>query len=147
MNLDSPLHCLTFNLQRATRALVRGFEEAVSGAGLTAPQFTTLALLSGFGPQGVGQLAARLGTDRTTLTRNLGRLAAAGSIAPAPGSDRRQNVWAITDPGRARLAQAMPVWRAYQARLVAALGADGATALMGDLARLTQATHPPKETS
>lgn len=146
MDLDSPLHCLTFTLQRTTRALVQGFEGAVAPAGLTAPQFTTLSLLAGFGPQGVGQLAARLGTDRTTLTRNLSRLAVMQAIAPAPGTDRRQNVWAITDAGRARLALAMPVWRAFQARLVAALGEDGAAALTGDLSRLSAAAHPRKET-
>jgi DNA-binding MarR family transcriptional regulator len=146
MDLDSPFHCLTFSLQRASRALVQGFEAAMAGAGLTAPQFTTLSLLAGFGPQGMGQLAARLGTDRTTLTRNLARLAASGSIAPAPGSDRRQNLWVITDTGRQRLAQAMPAWRAFQARLVAALGADGAEALMGELARLSTAAQPRRDT-
>jgi DNA-binding MarR family transcriptional regulator len=117
----------------------------MAAAGLTAPQFTTLSLLAGMGPMGVTQLAARLGTDRTTLTRNLARLAAMGTILPAPGTDRRQNIWAIAPEGRRRLAAAMPAWRDFQGRLVASLGEGGAEGLAATLSRLAKAAQPGKD--
>jgi DNA-binding MarR family transcriptional regulator len=136
MEFDRPLNCLTFNLQRATRSLVRGFEEAVREAGLTAPQFTTLALLDGFGEMSVGQIAERLGTERTTMTRNLELLADKGWIAPAAAEDQRMRAYALTEAGRRRLAAAMPAWRAYQRRLVEKLGQGQAHEFVETLRKL-----------
>lgn len=130
MDFQQPLNCLTFNLLRAARTLVRGFEEAVKESGLTAPQFSTLALLDGFGEMTVGQIAERVGAERTTMTRNLDLLAGKGWIAPVPSEDQRLRAYAITEAGRGRLAAAMPGWRAYQKRLVAALGPEAAEALI-----------------
>jgi DNA-binding MarR family transcriptional regulator len=124
MNLLHPLNCLTFNFLRAARKLGRGFEDRAKAAGLTSPQFTTLALLSGFGAMTVSQLAERMGTDRTTLTRNLDLMLAKGWIARAETDDLRQRAYQIADPGRDRLAAAMPAWIAYQTELVALLGDD-----------------------
>ncbi|MDH3264108.1 MAG: MarR family winged helix-turn-helix transcriptional regulator [Paracoccaceae bacterium] len=130
MDFRDPLNCVTFNLQRAVRSLVRGFEEAVRESGLTAPQFSTLALLEGFREMTVGQLAERVGAERTTMTRNLNLLAERGWIAPVAAEDQRLRAFATTEAGRARLEAAMPAWRDYQQRLVAALGPETAEALV-----------------
>ncbi len=130
MDFDHPLNCMTFNVQRAARSLVRDIEAAFKDTGLTAPQFSTLALLSGFGSQTVGQLADRLGTERTTLTRNLAVLAQKGWIAPVSSPDARLHAYDITEEGRAQLRAAMPAWRAFQQDLVARLGAEPSAALL-----------------
>jgi DNA-binding MarR family transcriptional regulator len=122
MDLMHPLNCLTFNLQRATRSLARGFEAAAKETGLTAPQFTTLALLDGFGEASVTQIAGKMGTDRTTMTRNLEVLARKGWIAEVASEDGRQHVWSLSDAGRRHLETAMPVWQAFQAGLVDQIG-------------------------
>lgn len=122
MDLTLPFNCLTFNLQRATRSLMRGFEAAAKDSGLTAPQFTTLSLMAGYGQVSVSRIADMMGTDRTTMTRNLGLLARKGWIAEVAAEDGRQHVWTLTDTGRERLASALPVWRAFQAALVDKIG-------------------------
>jgi DNA-binding MarR family transcriptional regulator len=136
MDLTHPLHCLTFQTQRAARSLVRGFEAAAKQAGLTAPQFTTLTLLAGFSETTVTQLAERLGTERTTLTRNLDVMARQGWIEEVAAEDQRLRVWRLTDDGRGKLSDAMPVWRVYQTDLIERLGPDRAEALLTTLKTL-----------
>lgn len=136
MDLSHPLNCLTFNLQRASRGLVRDLEAAAKSSGVTAPQFTTLSLISGFGELTVSQIAERMGTDRTTLTRNLAVMARKGWIVEAEVEDRRMRVWRLAAPGRKTLETALPVWRDFQAGLVEKLGADTATTLLTTLKRL-----------
>jgi DNA-binding MarR family transcriptional regulator len=132
-NLDHPLNCLTFNLQRAARAAMRGFELGAKASGMTVPQFTTMSLLAGFGGLSITQLAERLGTDRTTLTRNLGVMAKHGWITLEETDDQRLHVWKLTDIGRERVDQARPLWQAYQAELVQQIGEDDSNRLLATL--------------
>lgn len=136
MDLGHPLNCLTFNLQRASRNLVRGLEEAAKATGVTAPQFTTLSLIGGFGELTVSQIADRMGTDRTTLTRNLAVMARKGWIVEAEAEDKRLSVWRLSDEGRETLAAALPIWRTFQAGLVDRIGPETATTLLTTLTKL-----------
>jgi DNA-binding MarR family transcriptional regulator len=136
MNLMHPLNCLTFNFLKTARKLGRGFEERVKAMGLTSPQFSTLSMLSGYGAQTVSQLAERLGTDRTTLTRNLDLLLAKGWITRVETEDQRQHSVELSVPGRERLNAAMPAWAEYQAELVALLGEDFAQEALSRMKKL-----------
>lgn len=136
MDLSHPFNCLTFNLQRASRGLVRSFEEAARESGVTAPQFTTLSLIGGFGELTVTQIADRMGTDRTTLTRNLAVMARKGWIVEADADDRRLSVWRLSPQGRETLDAALPIWRRFQAGLVERIGPDTAETLLTTLKRL-----------
>jgi DNA-binding MarR family transcriptional regulator len=136
MDLNHPLNCLTFNLQRASRNLVRGFEASAKESGLTAPQFATMSLLAGYGQAQVTQLAEHLGTDRTTLTRNLDLLARKGWIEEVAAQDARLHLWTLTPLGRERLSAAIPIWQKYQAGLVERLGTTNAEDLLAILSRL-----------
>lgn len=128
--------CLTFNFQRSARSLARGFEAAVKHLGLTAPQFTSLSLLAGYGELTVSQIAEKIGTDRTTLTRNLELMRAKGWIAPAASEDLRLRAWGITPEGRVLLEAAMPAWREWQAHLVKTIGPDTARSLLAAMGKL-----------
>jgi len=136
MKLDHPANCLTFNLQRAARSLGRGFEQAAKSAGLTAPQFSTLAQLDGHGECSVSDLAEDLGTDRTTLTRNLDLMAAKGWIELAEAGDLRLRVWRLTKAGQCQLKEAMPAWTAWQAGVVGRLGEETAVTLLATVRTL-----------
>jgi DNA-binding MarR family transcriptional regulator len=136
MNLNHPTTCLTSGLMRLTRALNKGFDQAAAGLGMTSSQFTTLATLSGWGEMSVGDLATALGTDRTTLTRNMGVMQARGWVALVDSQDRRARVWALTDGGRVTLNAAMPIWQSWQAGLVDRLGPGGAVRFLETLKTL-----------
>ena len=94
---------------------MRGFEAAIQGAGLSAQQFKTLSMLSGHGERTVGQMAEQMGTDRTTMTRNLDLIATQGWIEGIDTEDRRLRLWQLMPAGRERLEAAMPEWQACQA--------------------------------
>ncbi|MCU0827218.1 MAG: MarR family winged helix-turn-helix transcriptional regulator [Tabrizicola sp.] len=136
MNLTSPATCLTHGLMRTARAVARGFEAEAASLGVTAPQFTVLARLSFMGPMTVTQIAAVVDTDRTTMSRNLAVMAERGWITQARADDRRERVWQLADDGRSTLAAVMPVWQAWQARLVERLGPETAEHLLTTLKTL-----------
>ncbi|OYX25777.1 MAG: hypothetical protein B7Z10_05210 [Rhodobacterales bacterium 32-66-7] len=136
MDLKHPEACLTHGLMRAARTLARGFEAEAASLGVSAPQFPVLARLSGMGAMSVGQIAVAVDADRTTISRNLAVMAQKGWIAEVATEDRRERVWDLTDAGRETLALAMPIWQAWQSRLVDRIGADAAVDLSKTLRTL-----------
>lgn len=105
--------CLCLHLQRAARAIARRFDEALRPFGLTNGQFSLLMALNRPEPPRIGDVAALLAMDRTTLTANLKPLERRGLLAiVVDESDRRSRRLRLTDAGRDRLAEALPAWRA-----------------------------------
>ncbi|WP_425358040.1 MarR family winged helix-turn-helix transcriptional regulator [Notoacmeibacter marinus] len=104
--------CLCLHLQRAARAIARRFDEALRPFSLTNGQFSLLMALNRPEPPRIGDIAALLAMDRTTLTANLKPLARSGMLKVlVDDSDRRGRRLRLTDAGRDRLAQALPAWR------------------------------------
>lgn len=103
--------CLCLHAQRAARVLARRFDEALRPAGLTNGQFSMLMSMNRPGPVRMREVASLLGMDRTTVTAALKTLEKRGlvSLAPDP-DDRRGRLLALTDAGRERLAEALPIW-------------------------------------
>src|SRR5262249_37422670 len=73
----------------AARAPPRRYDAALRPAGLRTTQLSLLSRLEDEGPLTVSRLAARLGLDRTSLTRGLAVLAGRGPVTVAPRSGRR----------------------------------------------------------
>jgi DNA-binding MarR family transcriptional regulator len=79
--------------------------------------------------------------DRTTLTRNLKLLAAAGLIVIREGDDARVREVTLTAAGSARLAAAQPYWERAQRRMAEALGPARLARLLGDLSAAVAAAQ------
>ena len=86
--------------------------------------------------QSLGTLASTLGMDRTTLTRNLKPLLAAGWITTQRGEDARQKWVRLSRSGRGLLVRARPHWHAAQVQLETLFGAAPTAQLHATLARL-----------
>ena len=71
--------------------------------------------------------------NRTTLTRNLKPLTERGLIEVGADDDRRVRRLAVSRAGVALLAEAMPLWRKAQSRMVDGLGAGRWNDLLDDL--------------
>ena len=117
--------CLCLHLQRASRAVGRQFDEAFRPLGLTSGQFSLLMSLNRPEPPTIGNVAALLAMDRTTLTANLKPLERRGLVA---GANRRcRPAQPPSDPDRggsgsagrraARLANPAPGHREPSGRL------------------------------
>ena len=130
--------CLCLHVQRAARALVRRFDEALRPIGLTSGQFSLLMSLNRPEPAGVAQVAALLAMDRTTLTANLKPLERRGYVRVLTGAaDRRRRELVLTAAGRAALAAAVPVWQRTHSAVEGLLGETGPDRLRADLLALS----------
>lgn len=121
--------CLCLAARRAARAITREFDRGLRPHGLRATQFTLLSALALRGETRVGDLAALLGLERTTLTRNLAVVAAEGLVQAVGGHDRRERLYEISTLGRRSLQRAYPTWQKIQRRLTAQLGEATAQSL------------------
>ncbi len=128
--------CACFNTRKAARAVTRFYDGMLAPSGLKATQLTMLGAVSISGPSRMSELAEMLALDKTTLTRNLKLLEAAGLIAIAVGTDRRARVVALTRAGTDVLESALPLWREAQRRMVEHLGEARWRRLVADLAEL-----------
>jgi len=125
---DKPLGCTCFKLRKLTRTMSRLYDQHMATVGLKTTQYSVLTNAAR-APLPVAELAERLGTERTTLTRNLKPLTEAGWVTLEAGADSRQRIVTITAAGRAKLKQAYPVWRAAQDAIENLLGAASVRAL------------------
>jgi DNA-binding MarR family transcriptional regulator len=131
--------CLVSNTRMAARAITRRYDAYLRPLGISATQFTLLSAIHQSGGHTVSDLAQERGFDRTTLTRNLDRLEAAGLLVSRAASRGNGRIAAVTARGEAILARALPLWRAAQADMRAVLGAEAFESAVGMLKRLAAA--------
>ncbi|MEC5292207.1 MarR family transcriptional regulator [Aurantimonas sp. C2-6-R+9] len=130
--------CLCLHLQRAARAIGRRFDEALKPVGLTNGQYSLLVSLNRPEPPRIGDVAALLAMDRTTLTANLKPLERRGLLTILPDTkDKRSRRLTLTEAGRDLLVEAVPIWRATHDDVDSLLGGRDDAALRGDLLALT----------
>ena len=129
--------CLCLAAQRAARLLARRFDRLFAPLGITNGQFSMMVALSGPWQPRLGELAAFLAMDSTTMTAAAKTLERKGFLAlqPAPG-DARIRRPQLTEAGRAVVAQAIPLWQREHATVQAGLGDQSATDLARALGQL-----------
>jgi DNA-binding MarR family transcriptional regulator len=131
--------CLCLHLQRAARAVARQFDEALRPLGLTNGQFSLLMSLNRPEPPTIGNIAALLAMDRTTLTANLKPLERRGLIELRTDSaDRRSRRLILTGAGLDVLAEALPAWRSRHAAIENLLAGSDPEALRAELRALSR---------
>ena len=138
--IEKPLGCTCFKLRKLARTMSRLYDQHMATVGLRTTQYSVLTNAAREALP-VAELAERLGTERTTLTRNLKPLIEAQWITLEAGADSRQRIVTITAAGRAKVKQAYVAWRAAQAEFEHLLGAGTVRALHAQLdATLNQLT-------
>ena len=135
------LPCVCATLRRTTRAIARVYDAALAPFGLRTTEYSLLSRLELHGPSALTPFAARLGMDRSTLTRELRPLQASGLVEVARGEDRRQRVARLTPAGEQALAAARPAWLATQAEVAERFGGERTSALLDELRALTRTTR------
>lgn len=117
------------------RLITARYTEILKPSGLTPTQFSTLVALQTGGPSPVSELAEILGTDRTTLGRNLKPMERDGMVGiGVSDDDGRVRQIAITPVGQDRLAGALPLWQQAQEEF----GTEIWRSFRGLIARLSQ---------
>jgi DNA-binding MarR family transcriptional regulator len=121
--------CFCLASRQAARRITRLYDSRMQPSGIRATQFTILSQLMLRGEMPIGKLAAFLGMERTTLTRNLTLLEQQKWISSQAGDDPRSRMIAITAQGRGMVRRGFPYWSKAQAQVGKMLGADGQAAL------------------
>ena len=126
--------CTCAKLRRLTRRLTAIYDRELAAAGLRVTQFSLLGQLRNSDGITVCELATALDLDRTTLTRNLIPLQAAGWVTVLPATDdARVRVVRLTTDGEKRWQIARVHWRRAQDEINATLGLAEVGALHAQL--------------
>ncbi len=117
-----PQTCPASHLGMAYKAVRRIFEEEFRPADITSVQFAILVHLSLYEPISSADLAERLGSDPSTISRNMDALENRDWVHVEPGEDRRSRVYTLTAQGREILDRSVPIWRRAQHRVLRHVG-------------------------
>ncbi len=116
-------HCIT--LRYAAQTLTEVYDRVLAPSGLKVTQHMLLrSLLQEEDEQGITDLAQKLGSDRSTVGRNVRILARDGLVSLSRGSDRREHTVHITQKGREAVSLADPLWQKSQTAVEEVLGKD-----------------------
>lgn len=140
----APQGCTNFQLRQLLRSVSKLYDAEIGQAGLKGSQFSLLSHVLTLGPISPSDLAARMGMDASTLTRNLRPLIAKGWVLQGPGADHRGRSIAITPAGQTKHTEARLHWRRAQQLLNQRLGEPAVAALHRQMAHAQAAlTDPP----
>ena len=107
--------CVAQTLRAAARMITRKYEEALRPVCLTSSQYTILHALNSFQAVGPTELGEALAFEQTTATRLLAKLETQGLITFVPhAKDARRRLATLTELGRERYAEAVPLWQNVQ---------------------------------
>lgn len=134
---------LPYQLAAAAERVSRDFAEIYRREfGITIAEWRVLAHLSQEGDISVRDIEARVAMEKSKVSRAATRLEAAGYVEKRLNAgDRRLLSLSLTPQGRALMARIVPVALAYQARLIARLGADAGPTVAG-LRRMREGGGP-----
>lgn len=131
--MTSQENCVCFNVRRVSRLITQFFDAEVRRYGLRPTQTPILGALQAKTEWSMAELSEWLGTERTTLLRNLRPLQRDGLIRVKGGGRGSHVKIEITQKGRKALAKMLPAWRSAQDKVVATLGKDRWSTIMSDL--------------
>jgi DNA-binding MarR family transcriptional regulator len=120
MNSESspmPTGCTNYKLRSLLRRVSSVYEHEMSSVGLKTTQYSLLTHIEKLAPISQAALAAKMGMDSSTLSRNLRPLVTAGWIAIDSGDDARSHTLSLTKKGVAKRAEAKRAWKRAQVAL------------------------------
>lgn len=125
--------CAIGNLRKTSRAATLFGDTVLQPTGLKVTQFTMLGAIAEQGSLSVGQLAAKMLMDQTSVTRSLKLLKEMGLVSSVQGLDGRTRQVSVTPEGHHKLDEIMPLWEKTYALLVERLGQEHFDRLLAEL--------------
>lgn len=117
----TPTACFCTKTRRASRILMRVYDDALNPVGLTVTQFAVLKTIGRLGAPALSELAEATGHDRTSMWRTLQPLGRRGLILAAASRGKAAPI-RLTQEGSALVTEAGPLWETAQAHVEAVLG-------------------------
>ncbi|MEY9871509.1 DNA-binding MarR family transcriptional regulator [Streptacidiphilus sp. MAP12-33] len=127
----------TYLLSRTGKVARQRLAERLAARDVRLWHMAVLAALADFGPHAQRDLALRLSLDRSDVTKLVEELGALGQVARTRDpADRRRVTVAMTEAGRAALAELNAEAEAVQDEILAPLGTDEREQLAALLGRV-----------
>lgn len=133
-----PRGCTNLKLRQLGRLVTRHYEAHVGPTGLKNTQYALLSHVVKLGPLRMGELAAAMKLDPSTLSRNLAPLVGKGLVEVGAGDDQRSRLVGATLAGQALREEAQQAWKRAQLALNQKLGAGRVAALHAVLDEVMQ---------
>jgi DNA-binding MarR family transcriptional regulator len=115
--------CVAYNLGKAYKVVNRLYEEELREVGLTNSQFAVLVTLARYGEMSSHALAEKLGSDPSTVSRNMDLLERRKLVKEQiDKQDRRVRLYTITEEAEETLNAGIRRWKRAQRRALRALG-------------------------
>jgi DNA-binding MarR family transcriptional regulator len=140
--LEEMTGCVSFALRRASRALTQLYDRALKPQGIRVTQLPILLAARGAEPVLLGQLAERLGMERTTLVRNVRPLVRRGLVEQSSTGASGRTTLKTTPAGTALLERAYPAWRKVQGRVLEGVGPSAWSQTLLALRRAARDARP-----
>ncbi len=121
--------CIAVRLRMLSRAVTRIYNQALRPYGLLVSQMNILVAVSCLRLARQQEVCHALHLEKSTLSRDLGRMRRLGWLEEIPGADGRSSLLRITSAGEHLLKQAVPAWQGAQGQATALLGDNQVTAL------------------
>lgn len=114
--------CPGYNLGKAYKRVSRAFELEFRSGDLTLPQFALLVNIGREEPATGTEVAERLGSDVSTVSRTIEAVVQRGLVRQSRGTDRRVREYRLTEAGREELRNAIPRWHEAKDRVLEKVG-------------------------
>jgi DNA-binding MarR family transcriptional regulator len=113
------------SLHHAVQTLTEVYDRVLAPSGLKVTQSVLLeSILEDEAKQSLTDLAQQLGSDRSTIGRNIHIRARDRLLSLSRGSDRREHTVHVTKQGREAVSLARPLWQKAQTAVADILGQD-----------------------
>lgn len=140
-----PDECMGRAARRASRAITNHFNDKLRALDLNVAQYGLLVAVGRDPDRTLAAMAASMGLDESTLTRNLAILQRRGLVAAEGGRGRAGKRIRLTSEGIALVRRAVLIWRRANRQLTQAFGAAELERGRAFLARVETAAETARE--
>lgn len=114
--------CIAVRLRMLSRGVTRIYNQELRPYGVTVSQMNILVAVSCLGETMQQEICRALHLEKSTLSRDVGRMRNQGWLDEMAGADGRAALLRITPAGRRLLEKATPAWQRAQEQATALLG-------------------------
>ena len=114
--------CSWFLMRKVVRLLTNYINNSFKETGILSTQLGALAILEIKKELSISEIAKELVMDQTTATRNIMKLEKENLVKVIEGNDKRFKIITLTDKGREKLQQVLPIWDHNQQMINQAVG-------------------------
>lgn len=114
--------CLANRTRRLSRVITRLYNDRLRPVGINVAEMNLLVAIAALGSVQPAQLSRALEIEKSTLSRNLKRLAERGWITTRDNPEGRGELVGVTQAGEEVLDRAIPAWEDAQRRAATLVG-------------------------